>query len=151
MKVFEEINYDPIFIEICNIKSKNEINLKQHCNSEHKQECPHDLSHSENDEKAGLMKDSEMVYNCHKCGRCKICNMKFKNRTRLKKHISDEHELEPSDNTSVHDCHECGRVLSNDDKAEGIKDSDGINYDPIVIEIRNIKSKNNIKLEQHCN
>ena len=84
IKDSEDINYDLMFIEICNIKSKNEINLKQHCNSEHKQEFPHDLSDSENDEKAGLMKDSKMVYNCHKCGICKICNMKFKNRTSLK-------------------------------------------------------------------
>ena len=52
MKDSEEINYDPIFMEICNIKSKNEINLKQHSNSEHKHEPPDDLSDSGNDEKA---------------------------------------------------------------------------------------------------
>ena len=125
----------------------NETNLKKHI----KHEPPNDLSNLENDDKAGLMEDPEMVHNCHKCGRCKICNMKLKNRTKLKKHFNDEHELELSDNTSIHDCHECGRVLSNDDKAEGMKDSDGINYDPIVIEICNIKFKHKINLEQHRN
>ena len=71
------------------------------------------------------MKDSEMVYNCHKCGRCKLCNMKFKNRTRLKKHISEEHELEPSDNTSVHNCHEYGKFLSyNQFKSQQCKNND---------------------------
>ena len=58
--------------------------------------------------------------------------MKFENRTSLKKHINDEHELEPPDNTSdpknkdndekvnlmtdsnaiEYDCHECGRFFS---------------------------------------
>ena len=38
-----------------------------------------------------------MIYVCYKYERCEMCNIKYENRTNLKKHTNNDHEFEPSD------------------------------------------------------